>query len=151
MGWIGWKTAMVNSFVCQRMAKKKDRMIGTVRYTVCAMPSPSVQSCFYRGYHQLHATCLFVSVSDNKVLSTLLALESQLDKLFASQDPTMPDDEVRFRAAVSDLADRELVITISWAKQVPGRCQLAPPGGGRAAGRCHGGWGGSGIHRQSSS
>ena len=72
------------------------------------------------------APALFVSVSDNKVLSTLLALESQLDKLFASQDPTMPDDEVRFRAAVSDLADRELVITISWAKQVPGRCQVAP-------------------------
>jgi hypothetical protein len=64
-------------------------------------------------------------VSDNKILSTLLALESQLDKLFASQDPTMPDDEVRFRAAVSDLADRELVITISWAKQVPGESRLS--------------------------
>lgn len=65
-----------------------------------------------------------LDLSDNKILSTLLALESQLDKLFASQDPSLPDDEVRFRAAVSDLADRELVITISWAKQVPGFANL---------------------------
>lgn len=62
-----------------------------------------------------------LAVSDNKILNTLLALESQLDKLFASSDPFLPDDDVKFRAAVSDLADRELVITISWAKQVPGR------------------------------
>lgn len=61
---------------------------------------------------------------DNRVLSTLLALESQLDKLFASPDPALPDDEVKFRAAVSDLADRELVITISWAKQVPGELSV---------------------------
>ncbi|KAK7103500.1 estrogen-related receptor gamma-like isoform X3 [Littorina saxatilis] len=66
-----------------------------------------------------------MDLSDNKILSTLLALESQLDKLFASQDPSMTDDEVKFRAAVSDLADRELVITISWAKQVPGFANLS--------------------------
>ncbi|PVD25855.1 hypothetical protein C0Q70_13519 [Pomacea canaliculata] len=64
-------------------------------------------------------------LSDNKILNTLLALESQLDKLFASSDPFLPDDDVKFRAAVSDLADRELVITISWAKQVPGFTNLS--------------------------
>ncbi|KAK6182532.1 estrogen-related receptor gamma isoform X3 [Patella vulgata] len=62
--------------------------------------------------------------SENKVLSTLMTLESQLDKLFASPDPNAPESEVKFKAAVSDLADRELVITISWAKQVPGFTSL---------------------------
>jgi hypothetical protein len=32
----------------------------------------------------------------------------------------MKDDEHKFLTILSDLADRELVITISWAKQVPG-------------------------------
>ncbi|XP_076442452.1 estrogen-related receptor gamma-like isoform X2 [Babylonia areolata] len=57
---------------------------------------------------------------DNRYLSTLLALESQLDKLFVSKDYDYADEDVAFRAAISDVADRELVITISWAKQVPG-------------------------------
>ena len=61
-------------------------------------------------------------MSDNRYLSTLLALESQLDKLYVDKDHEFTeDDDVRFRAVLSDLADRELVITISWAKQVPGK------------------------------
>ena len=59
------------------------------------------------------------SVSDNKVLSMLLTLESQMEVLSANIDSTI-DSEVKFMAAASDLADRELVMTISWAKQVPG-------------------------------
>lgn len=47
--------------------------------------------------------------------------ESQLDKLLALPDPSMPEDEIKFMSVLSDLADRELVITISWAKQVPGK------------------------------
>lgn len=57
--------------------------------------------------------------TDNKILSMLLALESQMECLRASTE-TAIDTDVKFMAAASDLADRELVMTISWAKQVPG-------------------------------
>lgn len=65
-----------------------------------------------------------VTLNDNKYLSTLLALEGQMDKLYVSKDYDYADEDVGFRAAVSDVADRELVITISWAKQVPGFSNL---------------------------
>ena len=35
-------------------------------------------------------------------------------------DASLPDDEYKLMATLSDLADRELVATIGWAKQVPG-------------------------------
>ncbi|CAG2199454.1 ESRRG [Mytilus edulis] len=59
------------------------------------------------------------------ILPMLGSIELQLDKLYANPDPDLQGDEIRFLAAVSDLADRELVITISWAKQVPGFCNLS--------------------------
>ncbi|XP_033734560.1 estrogen-related receptor gamma-like [Pecten maximus] len=62
---------------------------------------------------------------ENKILTQLLNIESQLDKLYANPEPELVNDEMRFIAAFSDLADRELVITISWAKQVPGFCNLS--------------------------
>lgn len=62
---------------------------------------------------------LIVLVADNKILTMLLALESQMEVLRANTDTAM-DSDVKFMAAASDLADRELVMTISWAKQVPG-------------------------------
>lgn len=45
-----------------------------------------------------------------------------MDKLYVNTESEILEggEEVRFLATVSDLADRELVITISWAKQVPG-------------------------------
>ncbi|XP_048737503.1 steroid hormone receptor ERR2-like isoform X1 [Ostrea edulis] len=65
--------------------------------------------------------------SDNKVLSQLISIEHQLDKLYVNTESEVLEggEEVRFLATVSDLADRELVITISWAKQVPGFCTLS--------------------------
>ena len=36
-------------------------------------------------------------------------------------DASLPDDEYKLMATLSDLADRELVATIGWAKQVPGQ------------------------------
>nr|AXP83841.1 estrogen-related receptor gamma [Sepia latimanus] len=62
--------------------------------------------------------------SDSKIMESLLAIEAQLDKLYASPDPEIPENEVKFMSIVSDLADRELVVTISWAKQVPGFASL---------------------------
>ncbi|CAG5124071.1 unnamed protein product [Candidula unifasciata] len=62
--------------------------------------------------------------TDNKILSMLLALESQMETLRANTDSAV-DTDVKFMAAASDLADRELVMTISWAKQVPGFSSLS--------------------------
>ena len=70
------------------------------------------------------AYCFVFAVSENKILSQLLSIETQLDKLYVNTDQEADEDELRFLATVSDLADRELVITISWAKQVPGNAKL---------------------------
>lgn len=83
--------------------------------------------CLYALCHRHLFTMFFVLVdfsSDNKVLSQLISIEHQLDKLYVNTESEVLEggEEVRFLATVSDLADRELVITISWAKQVPGRC-----------------------------
>lgn len=50
-----------------------------------------------------------------------------MDKLYVNTESEILEggEEVRFLATVSDLADRELVITISWAKQVPGNVTYA--------------------------
>ncbi len=68
----------------------------------------------------------FFCFSDNKMLAALLNIEPE--KVFAMPDRTLPDDDYKLMATLSDLADRELVATIGWAKQVPGKsfsCCLA--------------------------
>lgn len=72
----------------------------------------SIYNCF----------CTVDFSSDNKILTQLISIEQQLDKLYVNTESEILEggEEVRFLATVSDLADRELVITISWAKQVPG-------------------------------
>ncbi|KAL4239081.1 hypothetical protein ACF0H5_003784 [Mactra antiquata] len=72
-----------------------------------------------------YSTKGYVSVADNKTLQQLIRIESQLEKLYARPDSSMKDDEHKFLTILSDLADRELVITISWAKQVPGFSNLS--------------------------
>ena len=39
-------------------------------------------------------------------------------------DPKLPDDDYKLMVTLSDLADRELVATIGWAKQVPGKLMI---------------------------
>lgn len=46
-----------------------------------------------------------------------------MEALTAGTDAIV-DTEVKFMAIASDLADKELVMTISWAKQVPGMFTL---------------------------
>jgi len=54
-------------------------------------------------------------------LAALLAIEPE--KVYATPDQTLEDNDYKFMLTLSDLADRELVATIGWAKQVPGlRC-----------------------------
>ena len=53
------------------------------------------------------------------MLSALIAIEPE--KVYAMPDPSLSEDDYKFMATLSDLADRELVATIGWAKQVPGK------------------------------
>ena len=53
------------------------------------------------------------------MLSALMAIEPE--KVYAMPDHSLSEDDYKFMATLSDLADRELVATIGWAKQVPGK------------------------------
>ena len=46
------------------------------------------------------------------------------DALLALPDPTLPNTDFRTISTLSDLCDRELVATIGWAKQIPGKAIL---------------------------
>lgn len=61
-------------------------------------------------------------IDDNKMLAALLSIEP--DKVYAKPDSQLPNNEYKLMATLSDLADRELVATIGWAKQVPGFVSL---------------------------
>ena len=57
--------------------------------------------------------------TDIKMLPALLSIEPE--KVYALPDHSLADDDFKLMATLSDLADRELVATIGWAKQVPGK------------------------------
>lgn len=80
--------------------------------------------------------------SSNIIVSHLLVAEPE--KLFAMPDPLQPDTAQRTLTTLCDLADRELVVIIGWAKHIPGkRCSKEEEGlGKRGSGRevmiqCH--------------
>uniref|UniRef100_A0ACB8GAL9 Uncharacterized protein n=1 Tax=Sphaerodactylus townsendi TaxID=933632 RepID=A0ACB8GAL9_9SAUR len=55
---------------------------------------------------------------DNKIVSHLLVAEPE--KIYAMPDPTVPDSDIKALTTLCDLADRELVVIIGWAKHIPG-------------------------------
>ena len=55
-------------------------------------------------------------------MNTLLEIEPQ--KVFAMPNSSIPDNEMKHISTLSDLADRELVAIIGWAKQVPGQDRI---------------------------
>ncbi|GCC39882.1 hypothetical protein chiPu_0023578, partial [Chiloscyllium punctatum] len=59
---------------------------------------------------------LFAVVS--KIVSHLLVAEPE--KIYAMPDPTIPETDIKALTTLCDLADRELVVTIGWAKHIPG-------------------------------
>lgn len=70
--------------------------------------------------------CLFCDAgSSNIIVSHLLVAEPE--KLFAMPDPLQPDTAQRTLTTLCDLADRELVVIIGWAKHIPGEMQLILP------------------------
>lgn len=57
--------------------------------------------------------------SVTKIVSHLLVAEPE--KIYAMPDPTMPESDIKALTTLCDLADRELVVIIGWAKHIPGR------------------------------
>uniref|UniRef100_A0A8C8IXS9 Uncharacterized protein n=1 Tax=Oncorhynchus tshawytscha TaxID=74940 RepID=A0A8C8IXS9_ONCTS len=58
-----------------------------------------------------------------KIVSHLLVVEPE--KIYAMPDPTMPDGDIKALTTLCDLADRELVVIIGWAKHIPGFSSLS--------------------------
>lgn len=72
--------------------------------------------------------CLSVTVGnavENKVVSVLLVAEPEA--IFAMPDPTVPESDIKALTTLCDLADRELVVNIGWAKHIPGSPPPSPP------------------------
>uniref|UniRef100_A0A3Q2HRY7 Estrogen related receptor alpha n=2 Tax=Equus TaxID=9789 RepID=A0A3Q2HRY7_HORSE len=59
----------------------------------------------------------------NALVSHLLVVEPE--KLYAMPDPAGPDGQLPAVATLCDLFDREIVVTISWAKSIPGFSSLS--------------------------
>ncbi|KTF95322.1 hypothetical protein cypCar_00006277 [Cyprinus carpio] len=59
---------------------------------------------------------------ENKVVTLLLGAEPE--KVCAMPDPALPDSDIKSLTTLCDLADRELVLNISWAKHIPGFSSL---------------------------
>lgn len=66
----------------------------------------------------VRCVCVCSPGSPSIIVSHLLVAEPE--KLFAMPDPLQPDTAQRTLTTLCDLADRELVVIIGWAKHVPG-------------------------------
>lgn len=55
-------------------------------------------------------------------MSHLLVAEPE--KIYAMPDPTMPESDIKALTTLCDLADRELVVIIGWAKHIPGTKEM---------------------------
>ncbi len=71
-------------------------------------------------------------VVENKVVSLLLVAEPE--GIFAMPDPTVPESDIKALTTLCDLADRELVVNIGWAKHIPGTVQADTPSLSQAVG-----------------
>ncbi|KAM6954209.1 estrogen-related receptor gamma-like [Aplochiton taeniatus] len=60
---------------------------------------------------------------DNKIVSHLFLAEPEA--IYAMPDPTMPESDIKALTTLCDLADRELVVNIGWAKHIPGFLTLS--------------------------
>lgn len=82
---------------------------------------------FFLNHLRLHLGPLLLSpridtlplvVAVTKIVSYLLVAEP--DKLYAMPPPGMPEGDIKALTTLCDLADRELVVIIGWAKHIPG-------------------------------
>lgn len=75
---------------------------------------------------------LWSDPTDNKIVSHLLVAEPE--KIYAMPDPTVPDSDIKALTTLCDLADRELVVIIGWAKHIPGKFWGEPQRNAKTAG-----------------
>ncbi|XP_071970327.1 steroid hormone receptor ERR2 [Engystomops pustulosus] len=52
-------------------------------------------------------------------------LKAEPEKIYAMPDPNLPDTNFKVLSTLCELADRELVLTIGWAKHIPGFSSLS--------------------------
>ncbi|XP_064408782.1 estrogen-related receptor gamma-like isoform X2 [Latimeria chalumnae] len=64
-----------------------------------------------------------IKKSASKVVSHLLLVEPS--KVYAVPDPTIPDSDVKTLTTLCELINRELLVTIGWAKHIPGFSSLS--------------------------
>ena len=97
--------------------------LGTNQPTFLVFPSVSVYAVTLKWTHiaflSLHLRIRPFLLPVTKIVSHLLVVEPE--KIYAMPDPTMPDGDIKALTTLCDLADRELVVIIGWAKHIPGR------------------------------
>ncbi|XP_078130752.1 steroid hormone receptor ERR2-like isoform X9 [Sander vitreus] len=91
-------------------------------YLGLGIPPPAKKPCEYLSFlsPSLHPSS---PLSVTKIVSHLLVVEPE--KIYAMPDPTMPDGDIKALTTLCDLADRELVVIIGWAKHIPGFSTLS--------------------------
>lgn len=76
--------------------------------------------CLSTPRHPIHPLTPLPAVT--KIVSHLLVAEPE--KIYAMPDPTMPESDIKALTTLCDLADRELVVIIGWAKHIPGTKEM---------------------------
>ncbi|XP_028660296.1 steroid hormone receptor ERR1 [Erpetoichthys calabaricus] len=81
---------------------------------------PEVEAMTYQGSYQSPQATQPIRkpATTNNIVSHLMAAEPE--KLFAMPDPLVQDSYLKTMTTLCDLADRELVVIIGWAKHIPG-------------------------------
>ncbi|XP_062351184.1 steroid hormone receptor ERR2 isoform X2 [Cinclus cinclus] len=87
-------------------------------YLSLQIPPPAKKPCMY-----LDTTASPLKCAVTKIVSHLLVAEPE--KIYAMPDPTMPESDIKALTTLCDLADRELVVIIGWAKHIPGFSNLS--------------------------
>uniref|UniRef100_A0A673K4J6 Estrogen-related receptor beta n=1 Tax=Sinocyclocheilus rhinocerous TaxID=307959 RepID=A0A673K4J6_9TELE len=102
--------------------KYKRRMdAGNTAYLGLTLPPPAKKPLIS---HENNSMCASSSSSSvTKIVSHLLVAEPE--KIYAMPDPSMPESDVKALTTLCDLADRELVVIIGWAKHIPGFSSLS--------------------------
>ncbi|XP_055449095.1 steroid hormone receptor ERR2 isoform X2 [Psammomys obesus] len=92
-------------------------------YLSLQISPPAKKPCAYQAgpTAPLIAPCLVFTVT--RIVSYLLVAEPE--KLYATPPADIPEGDIKALTTLCDLADRELVVIIGWAKHIPGFSNLS--------------------------